>query len=84
MDWEQWKLWYNKIIADFQYNPQLDLESAIKLNKLLEKKSNLATTIDLEELIRENIIFIYGCGPSLVNHLEFLKSSLFRITLLSE
>jgi uncharacterized Rossmann fold enzyme len=75
MDWDQWKSWYLKIISDFGYNPEKDLESSSLLNGFLESKRNIQSFKNLSEIIYNNIIFIYGCGPSLPHHLKNLKDS---------
>lgn len=72
MDWKQWKQWYYKIIADFGYDPQKDRDSALILNDFLRNKKGIA---HLKQLIEKNIIFIYGCGPSLPYHLKLLRDS---------
>ncbi|MFX1294565.1 MAG: 6-hydroxymethylpterin diphosphokinase MptE-like protein [Promethearchaeota archaeon] len=75
MDWENWEPWYNKIISDFGYDPQKDLESSLILNDFLKKRVNKKDFKDLIEIIKDNIVFIYGCGPSLPHHLQLLKNS---------
>lgn len=75
MDWEDWKQVYYKIVADFQYNQEKELESARKLNDLLKKRQNQFSYYELGKLIHNNIVFIYGCGPSLPKHLELLQNS---------
>ncbi len=75
MDWECWKQWYFKIVSDFKYDPNNDLKSASLLNTLLQNKAEKFNFKALNELIQDEIVFVYGCGPSLPYHLKLLKNS---------
>ncbi len=75
MEWNQWENWYQKILFDFGYDPDKDMESAQILNSYLHKTDNRLRFKVLEPLIKENMIFIYGCGPSLPEHLGLLRKS---------
>ena len=74
MDWTHWKNWYQKIILDFGYDPERDLESAKILNNYIKKTKNFHNFDILKPLIQNKIVFIYGCGPSLPIHLNLLGS----------
>ena len=74
MDWTHWKKLYQKITLDFGYDPEKDLESARILNSYFRKTENIPSFEILEPLIRNKIVFIYGCGPSLPVHLNLLGS----------
>ena len=75
MDWKYWKPWYDKIISDFGYDPQKDLDSSIALNDFLRNRVEKNDFENLKKLIKGNIIFIYECGPSLPDHLKLLTRS---------
>lgn len=75
MEWEHWKHKYFQIVSDFGYDPQKDLEAALVLNDLLKNKMKNEDFIALKRLIQDEIIFIYGCGPSLPHHLTKLVNS---------
>ncbi|MHA1265702.1 MAG: 6-hydroxymethylpterin diphosphokinase MptE-like protein [Candidatus Helarchaeota archaeon] len=76
MDWEHWKKYYSEIISSFGFDMQKDFEAALFLNEYLSKKSKVENIIFLNQLIRNRIVFVYGCGPSLPKHLHILTSSL--------
>jgi len=75
MEWKRWKNFYFKIISDFGYDPEKDYQSALILNNLLKIRKNSKKINTLKHIIRDRIVFIFGCGPSLPYHLELLKSS---------
>lgn len=66
----EFKEWYFKIIEDFEFDHDKDLEARDYLNSLLEERPNswnLELTLEkFKKTIQEKqTIFIYGCGPSL-------------------
>lgn len=75
MEWNRWKNYYSQIISDFGFNPEKDLESALLLNNFLKNKMNNKKYNYLKPLIRGKIVFVFGCGPSLPHHLQFLNDS---------
>ncbi|HUY00068.1 MAG TPA: 6-hydroxymethylpterin diphosphokinase MptE-like protein [Candidatus Deferrimicrobium sp.] len=75
MNWNHWEHWYNKIISDFNYNPHKDAESAYILNELLHNSEKRYDFHEIKTLIKDKIVFIYGCGPSLPEHVKKLKNS---------
>jgi 2-amino-4-hydroxy-6-hydroxymethyldihydropteridine diphosphokinase len=75
VEWKRWKYHYYQIISEFGYDTQKDYNSALILNNFLKKKRNFKSPNVLKDKIRDKIIFIFGCGPSLPNHLKLLKTS---------
>jgi uncharacterized Rossmann fold enzyme len=75
VEWKHWKDHYLQIISEFGYDPQKDYNSALALNWFLKKRHDSKNLNLLKDMMRDKIIFIFGCGPSLPNHLQLLKAS---------
>jgi len=75
MDWNRWKHYYFQLISDFGYDPKKDYESSLILNDLLKIRKKIKKLNALKHIIRHRTVFIFGCGPSLPQHLELLKNS---------
>ncbi|MDD1778554.1 MAG: DUF115 domain-containing protein, partial [Candidatus Helarchaeota archaeon] len=66
---------YLQIVLEFGYDIKKDYNSALILNNFLKKRRNSKSLNSLKNIIKDKIIFIFGCGPSLSNHLSLLKTS---------
>ncbi|RLF53433.1 MAG: 6-hydroxymethyl-7,8-dihydropterin pyrophosphokinase [Thermoplasmata archaeon] len=64
MLYNEWEPFYKKILKDFNFNIQKDIEAANVLNSLLKHKK-LYPIDKLEKLIKNKTAFIFGAGPSL-------------------
>jgi len=69
MLYKDWKVFYERILDDFNYEIKKDIESAKILDTLLSNKK-LFSVNRLKKLIRGNEIAIFGAGPSLSDSLE--------------
>ena len=65
-----WKKWYSGILKEFKYDEKKDKESAIVLNSIL-KKSNVNN--EISNLIKNEVVFVIGSGPSLSTAIPKLK-----------
>jgi uncharacterized Rossmann fold enzyme len=75
--YDEFKEWYFKIIKDFQFDMEMDIKAREELTRIFtikEKNWDLEHILCLFKLMlrRESRIFIYGCGPSLVETIEFI------------
>lgn len=75
MEWKRWKDHYFQIVSEFGYDTQEDYRSASILNNFLKKRKNAMNFDTVKNMIRNKIVFIFGCGPSLPTHLQLLKAS---------
>jgi len=72
MNMKEWEIFYNKIIEDFGFSKEKDVESAIILNDILEKANTIP--IDrLKDIIEGREVFIFGAGPSIKRHIDIVK-----------
>ena len=72
MDMKEWEVFYNKIVEDFGFDKDKDVESAVILNEILEKVNTIP--IDkLKDIIEGREVFIFGAGPSIKRHIKILK-----------
>ncbi|GAH44946.1 unnamed protein product, partial [marine sediment metagenome] len=73
----EFKDWYVKILNDFNFEYQKDREARDFLSNILREKSEKWS---LEEILhsfkkliqRKKFIFIYGCGPSLEETVDYI------------
>ena len=73
----EFKDWYVKILNDFNFEYQKDREARDFLSNILIEKSEKWS---LEEILhsfksliqRKKFIFIYGCGPSLEETVDYM------------
>ena len=69
---KEWETFYNKIMDDFGFDKDKDVESAIILNTLLDNADTYPIE-ELERLIKDREVFIFGAGPSIKRHIKILK-----------
>jgi len=67
-----WKTKFKEIRNEFRYSESEDIRSAEKLNSILKKKFSEK---QLEELIKNKIVYVIGAGPSLSKSLKYIKKS---------
>ncbi len=65
-----WEKKYNEILRAFHYSKRKDAASAKILNSILKTKFPLKT---LEEMIKNQTVFVIGAGPSLTQSIPLLK-----------
>jgi len=65
-----WEKKYTEILREFQYNRRKDAQSARVLNLILRTKFPLKK---LEEMIKNQTVFVIGAGSSLNQSIPFLK-----------
>ena len=73
MDYENWEPNYRQILADFDFDPADDESSAGFLARRLEElEKNLepVSEIDLQDLIMDKKVFVFGEGPTLEEDLK--------------
>ncbi|AEF96340.1 6-hydroxymethylpterin diphosphokinase MptE-like protein [Methanotorris igneus] len=73
MDMETWKEFYNKIMDDFRFDKEKDVESAIILNEIIEKEKNNIDIEEVKKLISGKEVYVFGAGPSLKKHVKIIK-----------
>lgn len=72
MDMKEWEIFYNKIMEDFGFDKDKDVESAVILNNILEN-ANTIPVDKLKDIIEGREVFIFGAGPSIKKHINILK-----------
>jgi uncharacterized Rossmann fold enzyme len=74
--YDEFKGWYNTIIKDFNFDAQKDSFARKYLSNMIMRKKNwnLETILSSfqDDLLKKELIMIYGCGPSLEITLDFL------------
>ncbi|MBP2143608.1 putative Rossmann fold enzyme [Methanococcus voltae] len=68
MDGITWNSCYHRIMDDLGFDKQKDLESTQLLNNLLEKHDNKYNINNLEDIIQNNEVYVFGAGPSINKH----------------
>lgn len=67
--YNEFKKFYFKILKEFEFDPQKDIQAAKYLSQILNNKSNWSLENALflfkNKIQEKNKIMIYGCGPSL-------------------
>jgi uncharacterized Rossmann fold enzyme len=86
MKFNEWKLWYKKIVDDFGFSKKMDEESANFLSNILKKQGSikledLLDNIPTKKIATENNIqtkkfIVFGAGPSLISNIKFTKENL--------
>jgi uncharacterized Rossmann fold enzyme len=61
MNWEEWRHWYERIVADLHLDPDADKEAARTLDALLGTR--ILEPFELEELIRGREVVVFGPAP---------------------
>ncbi len=71
-NWDTWKPWYKKIKKELKLNFLKDEKAAKLLDDLLESRDTSNILNEVNSLISNQNIFVYGCGPSLEKNIEDL------------
>ncbi len=59
---------YEKIIKDFGFSIEKDIESAKLLSQLVKKYKNCVKLEDVKKIIENKEVYILGAGPSIFKH----------------
>ncbi|OQD59747.1 hypothetical protein MBBAR_1c01440 [Methanobrevibacter arboriphilus JCM 13429 = DSM 1125] len=87
MKFDEWNIWYEKILSDFGFPKEEDEKTAAILNKLLSVRDSIKIEDLLDNLEHENItvhnfhksktdirnFIVFGAGPSLKKDIEKVK-----------
>ena len=75
MEFGLWEKYYTEILEDFGFSRENDEESAKLLDEILSTEGCL-TLDDLSEIVAfSNKFIVFGAGPSLKEHVTFLKEN---------
>ena len=75
MEFGLWEKYYTEILDDFGFSRQNDEASARLLDEILSVEGCL-TLEDLKEIVGfSDKYIVFGAGPSLKKHVEFLKQT---------
>ncbi len=75
MKWDDWKHYYFDIINQLKIDMEKDVTSTEILVSLLESTDPAPLITTLEQKIRARNVIVCGAGPSLLEHLQIIKSS---------
>lgn len=79
MNYNQWKLIYERIIVDLELDEQEDIHSAQFFNKLLQENPNTHLLNFVKPLIYDKDVVIFGAGPtlesSILKHYNVLENA---------
>ena len=73
MNFETWIHWYDDILQSFGFKREDDELSAEYLNGFLEKHPEIK--IKIEDLPHNENIVVFGAGPSIKKHINYLKGN---------
>ncbi len=78
MNYDEWKLWYERILDDFKFSKIDDEDSASLLNQILNDEG----FITIEDLKHEVVDFkntdkfiVFGAGPSIKQHITNIREN---------
>lgn len=74
MNWKDWQPFYQDIVEKLSLDSEQDRIATDILSELLSLTDHVSLITKLEEIIRNKTVIICGTGPSLIEHLEFIKS----------
>ncbi|UXM85351.1 6-hydroxymethylpterin diphosphokinase MptE-like protein [Methanococcus aeolicus] len=74
MNLKEWKPIYNEIMDDFGFSKENDLKSAYLLKDIIKNTGNNIELYNLENIIKNKIVYIFGAGPSLKKHIKSYKN----------
>ncbi len=74
MLYKDWKVYYKKILDDFDFEIKKDIESAKLLDELLSNK-NIISLSKLQNLLKDNKVAIFGAGHSLTDSLDIFREN---------
>lgn len=72
MDYNEWKKYYNQILLDFGFSKKEDEKSALLLLELLQGKK-LGTPKDLDNMISDKNVYVFGAAGSLQDDVKKVK-----------
>ena len=75
MKWDDWKPYYLDIISQLNIDMEKDVASTEILDALLKSTDSAPLITTLRKLIHDRTVIVCGAGPSLLEHLQIIKSS---------
>ena len=73
MELREWEPLYNEIMDDFGFSKADDLESALMLCDIIKDTKNSISLNNMDELIKNKDVYVFGAGPSLKKHVKIVK-----------
>lgn len=74
MEWSTWEPFYNDITKRLGIDPHSDYAATSILSELVHDMDPTPLLNNLRKTIQGRTVIVYGSGPSLVDHIEFLQS----------
>ena len=65
-----WNAKYQEILREFRYKKKKDVDSAVLLDKTLRNETSL---LKIQRILKNQIVFVIGAGPSLSKAIPVLK-----------
>jgi len=79
LEWDIWKPWYIKIKKELKLKFIKDENATKVLEQLLKFRDTDSVIKEAKEYISNQIVFLYGCGPSLEKNVKnLLELGIFR------
>jgi len=76
MQWTEWEPFYRKIVTRLSLEPKRDYEATALLSELIAHINPSPLLNQLESSIKGREIIVFGSGPSLEHHIEFIKENI--------
>ncbi|WP_292460735.1 6-hydroxymethylpterin diphosphokinase MptE-like protein [Methanothermococcus sp.] len=73
MELREWEPLYNEIMEDFGFSKEDDLKSALMLSDIIRDIKNNIPLNNMDELIKNKDVYVFGAGPSLKKHAKIVK-----------
>ena len=73
MKLREWESIYNEIMEDFGFSKEDDLKSALMLSDIIRDIKNNIPLNNMDELIKNKDVYVFGAGPSLKKHAKIIK-----------
>ncbi|MHA1577563.1 MAG: 6-hydroxymethylpterin diphosphokinase MptE-like protein [Candidatus Thorarchaeota archaeon] len=74
MNWKDWQPFYQDIAEKLGLEIEQDRVATDILSELLKYTDHISLITKLERMIRNRTVVVCGTGPSLIEHLEIIKS----------
>ena len=83
MIFNDWEKFYKKILKDFNFDYNKDIEAAKLLDNFISNSNKDILIKDIKKTLNKKEVYVFGSGPSLLNSIDLFKNDFKKKIIIS-